>query len=133
MVRCSVQTSHCIHDCGHASRQELLSWLVTCSGSHGHAYKAYALCCKLVTRMCSLQHWLEWHGYATRAVSVWLLHAWLPAICAQHAFQDASSTIASVPARYQCGALGCRKQIVEVQSHDYDKHSDSDAHFSNGE
>lgn len=54
-------------------------------------------------------------------------------ICAQHTFQHASSMTALLPARYQCGALGCRKQIVEVQSHDYDKHSDSDAHFSNGE
>ena len=29
--------------------------------------------------------------------------------------------------------VGCRRQIVEVQSHEYDKHPDSDAHFSNGE
>lgn len=28
---------------------------------------------------------------------------------------------------------GCRRQIVEVQSHDYDKHPDSESHFSNGE
>lgn len=54
-------------------------------------------------------------------------------ICAQHVFPRVPSMTALLPARHQCVPLNCRKQIVEVQSHDYDKHSDSDAHFSNGE
>ena len=54
-------------------------------------------------------------------------------ICAQHVVQCASNMTALPVLRHGGGVLGCRRQIVEVQSHDYDKHPDAESHFSNGE